>query len=105
MLAIAGDYAAADGWVERLERTGPQPGQAHHGVGMQLVAQDQLDRAVPHLRMSLERGYRSPDEAEVWLRLGRAATRAGGPASAEPLFRRATQLAPEQASAAPAGTA
>ena len=99
MLVIAGDYAAADGWVERLERTGSQPGQAHHGVGMQLVAQGQVDRALPHMRMSLERGYRSPDEAEVWLRLGRAATRAGGPASAEPFFRRATQLAPEQASA------
>ena len=99
MLVIAGDYAAADGWVERLERTGPQPGQAHHGVGMQLIVQDQIDRALPHMRISLERGYRSPDEAEVWLRLGRTATRAGGPASAEPFFRRATELAPAQASA------
>jgi len=98
-LVIAGDYAAADGWVERLERTATQPGRAHHGVGMQLVVQDHLERALPHMKMSLERGYLPQDDAEVWLRVGRMATRSGGPAPAEPFFRRASQLAPGQASA------
>ena len=98
-LVIDGDYAAADGWVERLEQSGAQPGRAHHGVGMQLVVRNQLDRALPHMKAAVDRGFLAPDDPEVWLRLGRLATRTSGPASAEMLFRRATQLAPGQAGA------
>ena len=99
LLVIDGDYTAADGWVERLERSGGQPGRAHHGVGMQLVVRDQLDRALPHMKAALERGFLTQDDPEVWLRLGRLATRTAGPAAAEIYFRRASQLAPEQAGA------
>jgi len=98
-LVITGQYDEADAWVERLERTAPRPGRAHHGVGMQLVAEDQPARALRHLRTSLERGFMSNDDAEVWLRLGRLASRSDGPAAAEGFFRRAAQLQPEQASA------
>ena len=98
-LVITGEYDAADQWVERLERNAPRPGRAHHGVGMQLVLQDQPGRALPHLKKSLERGFLSSDDVEVWLRLGRLSARTEGPPAAEPLFRRAAQLAPDQAGA------
>lgn len=98
-LIITGDYDAAGAWVERLERTGPRPGAAHHGAGLQLIAQDQPERALTHLRKSLERGYTANDDAEMWLRMGRLSARREGPAAAEPFFRRAVQIAPGQASA------
>ena len=98
-LVITGDYAGADAWVERLERSAARPGRAHHGVGMQLVAQDQPARALTHLRQSLAKGFASADDPEIWLRLGRLAARTEGPASADPLFRRAVALAPAQATA------
>ena len=66
---------------------------------MQLVLQDQPGRALPHLKTSLERGFLSSDDVEVWLRLGRLSARTEGPPAAEPLFRRAAQLAPDQAGA------
>lgn len=98
-LVITGHYDEADAWVARLERNAPRPGRAHHGVGMQLVVQDQPDRALRHLKQSLERGFTSADDVEIWLRLGRLSARSENPAAAEPFFRRAVQLAPEQASA------
>jgi 4-amino-4-deoxy-L-arabinose transferase-like glycosyltransferase len=98
-LVITGDYDAADSWVERLERTTSQPGRAHHGVGMQLVAEDQPERALTHLTRSLELGHAQRDDVEIWLRLGRLSARTQGSAAAERFFRRAVQLAPEQASA------
>lgn len=98
-LVITGHYDEADAWVERLERTAPRRGRAHHGVGMQLVIEDEPARALRHLRASLERGFMSNDDAEVWLRLGRLASRSEGPAAAEGFFRRAVQIQPEQASA------
>lgn len=98
-LVITGDYDTAEAWVERLERTTSQPGRAHHGVGMQLVAQDKPERALKHLTKALELGYAQRDDAGVWLRLGRLAARTQGSAAADPFFRRAVQLAPEQASA------
>ena len=99
-LVITGDYAGGDAWVERLERNAPTPGRAHHAVAMQMIGQGQPERAVPHLRQSLERGYTAPrDDAQVWLRAGRTATRNGGPSSAEPLFRHAAELAPQHAAA------
>lgn len=98
-LVITGDYDAADAWVERLERTAPQPGRAHHGVGMQLVVEDRPERALKHLTRSLQLGYSQPDDPEVWLRLGRLAARTEGSAAADPFFRRAVQLVPSQASA------
>ena len=99
-LVITGDYAGADAWVERLERGAPRPGRAHHDVAMQLVVQGQTDRAVPHLRKSLERGFVAPtDDAEIWLSAGRSVTRGEGPAAAEPLFRHAVTLAPDRPAA------
>jgi 4-amino-4-deoxy-L-arabinose transferase-like glycosyltransferase len=98
-LVITGHFDEADAWVERLERTAPRPGRAHHGVGMQLVIEDEPARALRHLRASLERGFMSNDDAEMWLRMGRMASRSEGPAAAEGFFRRAVQLQPEQASA------
>ena len=98
-LVITGDYDAADAWVERLERTTSQPGRAHHGVGMQLVAEDEPERALAHLTKSLERGFAHRDDVEVWLRLGRLSARTQGFAAADPFFRRAVQIAPEQATA------
>jgi Flp pilus assembly protein TadD len=98
-LVITGDYAAADAWVERLERATSQPGRAHHGVGMQLVVENQPERALKHLQRSLELGYAQRDDPEVWLRLGRLASRSQGPAAGDSFFQRAVQLAPEQASA------
>lgn len=98
-LVIMADYAGAEAWVERLERTASRPGRAHHGVGMQLVAKDEPARALPHLARSLELGYAHRDDVEVWLRLGRLSARTRDPAAADPLFRRAVQLAPAQASA------
>jgi len=98
-LVITGHYDEADAWVERLERNAPRAGRAHHGVGMQLVVQDQPERALKHLKKSLERGFTSADDVEIWLRLGRLSARSEGPAAAEPFFRRAVQLQPEQASA------
>lgn len=99
-LVITGDYLGADAWVERLERGAPRPGRAHHDVAMQLVVQGQTDRAVPHLRKSLERGFVAPmDDVEVWLSAGRSVTRSEGPAAAEPLFRHAATLAPDRAAA------
>lgn len=98
-LVITGDYDAADAWVERLERNAPRAGRAHHGVGMQLAVRDQLGRALPHLKKSLELGFASKDDAEVWLRVGRLSARTEGPAAAEPLFRRAAQLAPDRPAA------
>ena len=67
-LIITGDYDAADAWVEPLERTALRAGAAHHGAALQLVAQDQPDRALTHLRKSLERGYTVNDDAEMWLK-------------------------------------
>lgn len=98
-LVITGDYQAADAWVERLERTTSRPGRAHHAVAMQLVAEDQPERALTHLTRSLELGYAERDDAQIWLRLGRLSARTQGSAAAEPFFRRAVQLAPEQADA------
>jgi Tfp pilus assembly protein PilF/4-amino-4-deoxy-L-arabinose transferase-like glycosyltransferase len=99
-LVITGDYPGADAWVERLERGAPQPGRAHHDLAMQLVVQGQTDRAVPHLRKSLERGFVAPmDDVEVWLSAARSVTRTEGPAAAEPLFRHAATLAPDRAAA------
>jgi 4-amino-4-deoxy-L-arabinose transferase-like glycosyltransferase len=98
-LVILRDYAAADAWVERLERTTSRPGRAHHGVGMQLVAEDQPERALKHLTRSLELGYAERDDPEIWLRLGRLSARSQGSAAADPFFRRAVQLAPDRASA------
>ncbi|HEX6322493.1 MAG TPA: tetratricopeptide repeat protein [Vicinamibacterales bacterium] len=98
-LVITGHYDEADAWVERLERAAPRPGRAHHGVGLQLVMQDQPERALKHLKKSLERGFVAPDDVEMWLRMGRVSSRSEGPAAAEPFFRRAVQLAPDQASA------
>lgn len=98
-LVITGDSAAADVWVDRLERSAKQPGRAHHGVGMQLVAQDQPARALVHLRQALAKGFVSADQPDIWLRLGRLSARTEGPASADPLFRRAVALAPAQAAA------
>lgn len=98
-LVITADYHAADAWVERLERTTSRPGRAHHGVGMQLVVEDQPERALTHLRKALELGYAQRDDAEVWLRLGRLSARTQGPEAADPFFRRAVQLAPEKATA------
>jgi Flp pilus assembly protein TadD len=98
-LVITGDYAGAEAWVDRLERSAARPGRAHHGVGMQLVAQDQPARALTHLRQSLAKGFASADDPEIWLRLGRLSARTEGPASADPFFRRAAALAPAQASA------
>jgi 4-amino-4-deoxy-L-arabinose transferase-like glycosyltransferase len=98
-LVITGHYDAADAWVERLERTAPRPGRAHHGLGMQLVAEEEPERALKHLTRSLELGYAQRDDPDVWLRLGRLSARTQGSAAADPFFRRAVQLAPEQASA------
>jgi len=98
-LVITGDYEGADAWVERLERTAAQRGRAHHGVGMQLVAEDKPERALKHLTRSLELGYAQRDDPEVWLRLGRLAARTQGSAAAGSFFSRAVQLAPGQASA------
>ncbi|MEX2271078.1 MAG: tetratricopeptide repeat protein [Vicinamibacterales bacterium] len=98
-LVITGNYDEADAWAVRLERNAPRPGRAHHGVGMQLVMQNEPARALGHLKKALERGFSSNDDVEVWLRLGRLSARTEGPAAAEPFFRRAVQLKPEQASA------
>lgn len=98
-LIITGNYAEADARIERLERDAPRPGRAYHGAGMQLMAGNDVDRAVKYLRRSLERGYRPADDAEIWLAAGRRAALTEGPAAAEPLFRRAVELAPEQAAA------
>jgi 4-amino-4-deoxy-L-arabinose transferase-like glycosyltransferase len=98
-LVITGDYAEADAWVERLERTAIRKGRAHHGVGMQLVAEDEPERALPHLKRALELGYAQQDDPEIWLRIGRLSARVEGPAAAVPFFARAVQIAPEQASA------
>jgi hypothetical protein len=98
-LVITGDYAEADAWVERLERTAIRKGRAHHGVGMQLVAEDEPERAHPHLKRALELGYAQQDDPEIWLRIGRLSARVEGPAAAVPFFARAVQIAPEQASA------
>ena len=98
-LVITGHYDEADAWVERLERTAARPGAAHHGVGLQLVAQDQSERALKHLTRSLERGYAANDDVEMWLRLGRLSARTQSAAAAEPFFRRAVAIKPDQASA------
>lgn len=98
-LVITGNYDEADAWVERLERNAPRRGRAHHGVGLQLIMQDQPDRALRHLTRSLELGFLSNDDVEMWLRLGRLSSRTKGPASAEPFFRRAVQITPDHASA------
>ena len=99
-LVISGDYAGAEAWVERLERNAPRPGRAHHAVAMQMIGRGQPERAVPHLRKSLERGFvPARDDARVWLSAGRTATRSGGPAAAEPLFHHAAALAPRDAAA------
>jgi 4-amino-4-deoxy-L-arabinose transferase-like glycosyltransferase len=99
-LAITGNYADADTWVERLERDAKRPGRAHHDVGMQLVVQGHAERATPHLRRSLDRGFvAAKDDPEVWLTAARTLTRSDGPAAAEPLFRHAAALAPNRPSA------
>ena len=99
-LVITGDYAGADAWVERLERNAPRPGRAHYAIAMQMMVQGHAERAVPHLRKSLERGFEaSREDARVWLSAGRTATRSGGPAAAEPLFQHAAALAPANAAA------
>lgn len=98
-LVITGHYDEADAWVERLERGAPRPGRAHHGVGMQLVVEEQPARALRHLKRSLELGFLAPDVVEVWLRLGRLSARTDGPRAAEPFFQRAVQIAPEYAAA------
>jgi len=98
-LVITGNYDEADAWVERLERSAPRRGRAHHGVGLQLVLQDQPDRALRHFARSLELGFLSNDDVEMWLRLGRLSSRTKGAAYAEPFFRRAVQIKPDLASA------
>ena len=99
-LVITGDYATADAWTERLERDAPRPGRAHHDVAMQLIVQGQVERAAPHLRKSLERGFVAPkDDVEVWLSAGRTVARSEGASAAEPLFRQGATLAPEHAAA------
>lgn len=98
-LVITGRYDEADAWVERLERNAQRPGRAHHGVGMQLVVEDEPARALRHLKASLERGFAAPDDPEIWLRVGRLSSRTEGPAAAEPFFRRAVQIKPDHAAA------
>ena len=99
-LVITGDFAGADAWVDRLERNAPRPGRAHHDVAMQLVAQGQADRAVPHLRQALARGFAAPgDNVEMWLAAARSVARTADAAAAEPLFRHAATLDPTHAAA------
>jgi Tfp pilus assembly protein PilF len=98
-LVILGDVDGAERWVDRLEKTAAPPGRAHHGVGMQLVAQGNEDAALPQLRRSLELGYRSAEDPGLWLRLGRLAARREGPAAADLFFRQAAAAAPASAAA------
>ena len=98
-LVITGDLEDANRWVERLERTAGPAGRAHHGVGMQLVAQGNERAALPHLRRSLELGFRSSEDPDLWLRLGRLAARSDGPAPAGLFFRHAASVAPASAAA------
>ena len=99
-LVIAGDYDAAERWVERLEAQARRPGLAHHRVALQYVSERLPERAVPHFRKSLERGFAPPeDDPDVWLAAGRLASRSTSPLAAEPLFRQAAKLAPDRAAA------
>jgi 4-amino-4-deoxy-L-arabinose transferase-like glycosyltransferase len=98
-LVILGDLSGADDWAARLERTTTAAGRAHHGVGMQLVAQGNEGAALPHLRRSIELGFPAAEDPELWLRLGRLAARTEGPAAAAPFFRRAAATAPGSAAA------
>ncbi|HSC27352.1 MAG TPA: tetratricopeptide repeat protein [Vicinamibacterales bacterium] len=163
-LVILERYDEADRWVERLEDDAPRPGMAHHGVGLQLLVEDEPARAVvhlsraqeldpsdagveyalgqallraerakeavPHLRRGFDAGAPVPlagydlalalqsvgdlsgaadvirrirpgeeDDVEVWLRLGRLASQVQAPDAAEPFFRQAVRMRPDQASA------
>lgn len=164
-LVILGRYDEADEWAARLDARGaPHPGAGRYGVGAQLLAQRQTDRAlvyltaaqqadpgkpeveytlgqalleagrpkdaIPHLQRGFDAGIEipkggydlavalqsvgsfpaaaavvrrinppNPDDVEAWLRLGRLAAQVHAPDVAEPFFRHAVGMRPDQAGA------
>ena len=79
-------YDDAERWAERLEASGPpRPGAGHYGVGAQLLAANQPERARPHL----EAAHRAdPSEPLVEYTLGQALLKSGRAAEAIPHLRR-----------------
>ena len=84
-LVILGRYDDADRWTDRLRRGEPHPGAADYGTGAQLLAANQTDRAVAHLRAAHDA---NPADATVDYALGQALLKIGRAAEAVPHLRR-----------------
>ncbi len=85
-LVIQQRYDEADAWATRLDATGPpHPGAGHYGVGAQLLAVNQPNRALP----DLEEAHRAdPGDAAVEYALGQALLKTGHATAAVPHLRR-----------------
>jgi tetratricopeptide (TPR) repeat protein len=85
-LVILGRYDEADQWAARLDARGePHPGAGRYGVGAQLLAQRQTDRALVYLTQAQHADPRRP---EVEYTLGQALLAAGRPNDAIPHLQR-----------------
>jgi 4-amino-4-deoxy-L-arabinose transferase-like glycosyltransferase len=125
-LVTIGRYDEAEQLATTLEANAPRRGVAQYGVGVQLLAAKQPDRALPLLRRAFEAGLpqsgydlavalqrtgdltaaarvihdlrlNSTDDAEAWLRVGRLAMQVKAPVEAERFFRQAVAMQPGQA--------
>ena len=83
---ILRDYDAADRWVDRLEASKPpHAGDAHYGVGAQLLLGNEPERARQHL----ERAHRAqPANVRIEYAWGQALLKSGRAAEAVPHLRR-----------------
>jgi tetratricopeptide (TPR) repeat protein len=84
---VASDqYDAAEAWVEKAEPEHPMPGLLHFRVARQYLRQHQPDRAIDHLRKSIQL---DPSRPEVDYAYGQALVDAGRPAEAIPHLQNA----------------
>jgi tetratricopeptide (TPR) repeat protein len=84
-LVILGRYQEAEDWIPRLEPRAPHPGATQYGVGLQLLAADQYDRALAQLSRAQQL---DPGKPAVEYALGQALLRAGQAREAVPHLRR-----------------
>ena len=84
-LVILERYDEADRWAARLDAENPpRPGAGSHGVGSQLVVQNQAARAVPYLEAAHKA---DPNYPPVEFTLGQALLKAGRAKDAVPHLR------------------
>ena len=94
-LVVIGHYDEAESWVDRLEASAPHNGMVHDSVGRQYLLAKQPARALPHLTQ----GLGAASSQEDWLLVGRLTAELTTADAAEPFFRHAVGMNPNQPAA------